>query len=891
MTCPACGASLADNSHFCNACGRPIAVNDTPTRTVAVSSSPSLTRTSSDGRFLPGETLAGRYRIIALLGRGGMGEVYRADDLTLGQPVALKFLPAEVAENPVALERFRNEVRIARRVSHPNVCRVYDVGEVGGNFFLSMEYVDGEDLGALLRRIGRLPEDKALEISRRLCAGLAAAHEKGVLHRDLKPANIMLDARGQVLLSDFGLAGFADQIQGAEIRNGTPAYMSPEQLSGKEVTARSDIYSLGLVIYEILTGKRAFDSDTLAGLQRARAEKTLTNPSNLVKDLDPRIERVVLRCLEPDPANRPASALAVAAALPGGDPLGEALAAGDTPSPEMVAAAGEGIALPVRTAIILFTAAAVGILFQAGLARRLNAFDHSHVDYSPEILAQKARDTLGGLGFTAPPGDEFYALDFDAEFLNYAEENDKPPKWIEIYSSRPSPVLFYYRQGPMPLSASRFHDDKLTPGIVTNTDPPAELSGMINLTLDARGRLVRFTSIPAQRMDSPVKPQAPDWKPFFAAAGLEPSAFQPADPLWTFLAASDLRQAWTGTWPESNRPLRIEAASLGGKPVVFHLLSPWNAPARMPTSDAGNRRLVGTLINASLGFCVLAVAVFLARRNFKAGRGDHRSASRLALAIFTVQMALWLCRGHFTITVGTLVDFLVALATALFAAAMMWLFYLALEPYARRSWPHALISSTAALSGRLRDPIVGRDALIGMAVASAALVGDRFTDMWSASRGAGLNFGNVAYMMGMRSTAGVLLAEIPSDVRSALIFFLVIFCLRVVLRSQWAAGAIFVAIMTTASYFLASPSVAIPQTIESALLFATISICAVRFGLVALVVSFFVLNILDNLQITGETSAWYFATGVTVIALILAAAVWAFKTSIGSQKIIRDELA
>ena len=123
-----------------------------------------------------------------------------------------------------------------------------------------MEYVDGEDLGSLLRRIGRLPADKALEIARKLCAGLAAAHEKGVLHRDLKPANVMLDGRGQVLLTDFGLAGLAGEIEGAEIRNGTPAYMAPEQLAGEEVTVRSDIYSLGLVLYEIFTGKLPFES-------------------------------------------------------------------------------------------------------------------------------------------------------------------------------------------------------------------------------------------------------------------------------------------------------------------------------------------------------------------------------------------------------------------------------------------------------------------------------------------------------------------------------------------------------------------------------------------------------------------------------------------------------
>ena len=174
-----------------------------------------------------------------------MGEVYRASDLKLNQPVALKFLPEEVAAKPGLLDRFHGEVRIARQVSHPNVCRVYDIGEAEGSAFISMEYVDGEDLGSLLRRIGRLPGDKAIEIARKLCAGLAAAHAKGVLHRDLKPANIMIDGRGQVLIMDFGLAALADQVQGAEVRNGTPAYMAPEQLAGKEVSERSDIYALG----------------------------------------------------------------------------------------------------------------------------------------------------------------------------------------------------------------------------------------------------------------------------------------------------------------------------------------------------------------------------------------------------------------------------------------------------------------------------------------------------------------------------------------------------------------------------------------------------------------------------------------------------------------------
>jgi len=267
-----------------------------------------------EGRFVPGTLLGGRYRIIGLLGRGGMGEVYRATDLTLGHPVALKFLPEEAARNQRLLERFHGEVRVARLVSHPNVCRVYDIGEVEGMPFISMEYVDGEDLGSLLRRIGRLPADKALEIARKLCAGLAAAHDKGVLHRDLKPANIMLDGRGQVLITDFGLAALSGQIQAHEIRHGTPAYMAPEQLAGKEVTPASDIYSLGLVLYEIFAGKRAFEADTLDGLLKQEESSAPTSLVTLVKEIDPAIERVILRCLAPEPRQRPASALAVAAA-------------------------------------------------------------------------------------------------------------------------------------------------------------------------------------------------------------------------------------------------------------------------------------------------------------------------------------------------------------------------------------------------------------------------------------------------------------------------------------------------------------------------------------------------------------------------------------------------
>src|SRR5687767_1822812 len=289
------------------------------------------------GRFPPGTLLGGRYRIVGRLGKGGMGEVFRADDLKLGQPVALKFLPPDVDRDPVRLSQLHGEVRMARQVSHPSVCRVYDIDEVDGHTFLSMEFVDGEDLATLLRRIGRFNEERGIEIARQICAGLAAAHQRGVIHRDFKPANVMLDRNGSVRITDFGLAGGA----GEKIAAGTPAYMAPERLAGGAVTDRSDVYALGLVLYELFTGKRAIEAATLAELIRRREQGEVLPPSAITRDVSPEVDRIVMRCLAIDPASRPASALAVSAALPGGDPLAAALAAGETPSPEMVAAAGE----------------------------------------------------------------------------------------------------------------------------------------------------------------------------------------------------------------------------------------------------------------------------------------------------------------------------------------------------------------------------------------------------------------------------------------------------------------------------------------------------------------------------------------------------------------------
>ncbi len=905
--CPSCASEIADNSRFCSACGQSIELDVFATRTVATSVPPgprsaprtpgngsprpassSSSSTRADTRFVPGTVLAGRYRIVSMLGKGGMGEVYRADDLTLDQSVALKFLPESVGRNESALARFRNEVRVARQVSHPNVCRVYDVGEIDGHIFLSMEYVDGEDLGSLLRRIGRLPADKALEIARKLCAGLAAAHEKGVLHRDLKPGNVMLDSRGQVLLTDFGLAGLADQISGAEIRNGTPQYMAPEQLAGKEVTARSDIYSLGLVFYEIFTGKRPFEANSLAELVRAQTEATPISISTLVKDLDPAVERVILRCLDPEPSRRPSSALAVAAGLPGGDPLQAALAAGETPSPEMVAAAGEGVGLAPRFAVPLLAAVVLGVAAYYVLGVRLSALEQVQPRYSPEVLSQKARDLIQRLGFTEAPADTAYGFFWNNAYMDYVQSHDKPaPRWNEVLRGRPHPLNFWYRESPYPLTGGEFHDDLLTPGMVDSYDPPPVLSGMGEVKLDAEGRLLYFVRVPQQKLPAAQSNPPLDWAPLFAAAGLDQAKLQPTEPLWTWLATSDTRAAWTGVWPGGTRPLRVEAAAFQGRPVAFSLIGPWTQPDRMPERESSQSERGQFAIFIGISLTITVGTWLLVRRNVKKGGGDVAGARRLAGWVGAVQLGLWLFRSHLTPSIGTFGMFLIAMATAIFYAFVAGAMYLALEPHVRRRWPQTMISWSAVLTGHWRDPIVGRDVLAGAALAVAVRVINQIVNLTLPGTNSPV-LGLTNVMLGIRSTLSVFFMSVPHGIRDTLMFFFVIFILRVLLRNQWLATAGFMLIFATLQYLQSNQPV--EDGIAALVVYGLVAGVVLRFGLLALATFIFVSSVMVYTLATTNTSAWYFGNDVLLLGSVLALAAWAFHTSIAGRKLWKQDL-
>ena len=815
-----------------------------------------------------------------------MGEVYRADDLTLGQQVALKFLP-EVSRSEETLERFRNEVRIARRISHPNVCRVFDIGQTDDQIFFTMEYIDGEDLASLLRRIGRLPGDKAAEIARKICAGVAAAHDKGVLHRDLKPANIMLDGRGEVLITDFGLAGVADEIR--DVRSGTPAYMAPEQLAGEDVTVKSDIYSLGLLLYEVFTGKAAFDGRTLEDIVRLRRDSTPSRPSALVKDLDPIVERTILHCLEADPESRPASALAVAAALPGGDPLAAALAAGETPSPQMVAAAGETTGLKVPIAMAWLSAAILGLLAFYLLAARTSGIARMSVPYSAEVLNQKARDIAQQLGYTTPPADTADGFSYEDDYLEYLHDNPKLRiSWDAALNSRPPALTYWLRESPSEMVASEVKDNSLTPGIVTLTDPQPTLSGMIQIRLDSQGRLDHLEVIPPEKEASSVPFPPFDWNVLFRLAGLDQAQLQPAASTWNSLAASDARAAWTGTWPGTTYPLRVEAASWRGKPVYFALIGNWTEAHRMENSEQSvSKKVMNTLLSVGALLLLLA-AVLIAWRNYVREKADVQGAWRLGIAIFTIQILLWFFQAHFVDSVSVIGLFVLAISGGLFISTVTCALYLAIEPYVRRRWPHAIISWSRLVGGQVRDPLVGRDVLYGVLLGVIwALIFSVFY-LLRLRAGDAPNFGATDYLLGARHVIGSWLWQLATSVQGFLVFFFVMFVLRVILRKPWLAALAFVALF--AGLKTAGSHHVLIDVSTFVAIYAIAAFMVLRFGFITLATGMFTVDLLLNIPITTNLSSWYLGGSLFVLLTVTSLAVWGAYTSLAGQKIWKENL-
>jgi serine/threonine-protein kinase len=885
--CPACATDLREPARFCPECGTPLGeASRTPTRAARSSSGGA----ADHGRFLPGTIVASRYRIVEMLGRGGMGEVHRADDLKVGQSVALKFLPEAVERDAGRLARFLNEVRLARQVAHPNVCRVYDIGEADGRHFISMEYVDGEDLASLLLRIGRFPQERAVEIARQICAGLGAIHERGILHRDLKPGNVMIDGRGRVRITDFGLAGAAAGVPVDDLRAGTPAYMAPEQIEGREVTVRSDVYAMGHVLFELFTGRRAFDEGAGAGGSRESAVPA--RPSRHVEGIDPAVERAILRCLERDPRDRPASALAVAAALPGGDPLAAALAAGETPSPEVVAAAGQVGALGPAAAAAALAVGLAGFLAAAVLQGRATYFGIVAPPRSAEVLEERARDLLRALGHVEAPADSARGFEYDQGFIDFVEAGSpSASSWDGLGEERLAAVRFWYRQSPRHLVAQAVWPR------VTPSDPPAGEPGMIEVRLDARGRLLSLEAAPVdpgaalEEPESGTPPPLPDWSRLLGEAGLDPARLEAIRPRSPRAAFGDVRAAWRGPHPDrADLLLEVEAAAIRGRPVLFETRGPWrpSAPAAVPPVDVDVNRayMVGVFVAAYFA------GALLARRNLRLGRGDRRGALRVAAYVFALRMLAWLAgASHAPSPVDEWSLFERGLGRALYSAALVGMLYLALEPYVRRRWPETLISWSRLLAGRFRDPLVGRDVLLGLAAAAPIL-------------GFGLVFPLLLRALGIeppqpfplplaglsdagRFVADLMFVQIRSLIGSMVLLMLLLLA-QVVLRKRWLALAASFMVFTPVAALAAGGRGQIFEMLLAAVSIAVIIATMARLGLLATTVCVSAVNLFVTVPMTTDPSAWYAGRALAAILIAAALAVYGFRVSLAGRPLIAD---
>lgn len=739
----------------------------------------------------PGTVVAQRFRITSLLGRGGMGEVYRADDLKLGQPVALKFLPSRQFAHPEAAQFVYDEVRIGRQIAHPNVCRVYDVFEIDGRPFIEMELVEGEDLASLIGRIGRLPYWKALEIARDVCSGLEAAHQKKIVHGDLKPANILIDGHGRARITDFGLSRLAGDSSGRPYFGGTVAYMAPEQLLHNEVSARSDIYALGLVLYEIFTGRRARRVHTLEEA-KASVHALPQPPSNIEPLIDSAVEDSILHCLAPDPAQRPASARAISDAFPAGEALSSMIAAGETPPAEIVAASRAATDLRIPTAWALLAASILSLALLVVISDRLTLYGRVPLPKDPAVLAERAREMYGRVASGGVPLDEGYW--FEAA----ADANDGVNPSIE----------FHWRGSPGPMLP------RSAKGRLTADDPPLTVPGMAHVVLTPAGELLHRKSVAA---DGSVI-------------------------TFPTNVASDSSS-------ETNLSSRFAY-------ITYFLL------------------LVATL----------AAGGWLARRNLRAGRVDRKAAMRVAVWVFSCRMFYGLLVAHHPLSIEqefALLQMVIALSVML--ALQVWVAYAALEPVVRRTSPHSIITWTRFVQGRFRDPIVGRDLIIGVLAGIAIRFADQLRNYLPTvipSLSAVPSQLAVGALAGVKIAIGHVFLSQGSAVFYAFFALFLLVLLRRFFRRAWLPPLLWL-VLTTAAWNrwddprLDIPIIALQMVIVLALL--------VRAGLLAATVAISTHVLTVYVPLTFDVSAFYFSQSAVALTALASIAIYGFYTALGGR--------
>jgi serine/threonine-protein kinase len=699
----------------------------------------------------------------------------------------------------------------------------------------------------------------------------------------------MIDGRGRARLTDFGLA-VEQQAASPRDRAGTALYMSPEQLAGREVSSKSDLYALGLIFYEMLSGRRFFDAHSAEELDGQHRSDPGPRLSLLSGQVDPAFRRLVAQCLEEDPKARPASARSVLASLPGGDPLEAAIAAGQTPAPDVVAGAGPVGDLGRGAAWAGLAALAATTALVVLLQDRASWLPRTPPPKTAEVLVERARGVLSLLGHAAAPADWAGRFEWDdRRFRRISLQDRRPDRFDRALHSAWSSLSFAYRQSPEKLVAAN------RSGVVDRRDPPADKPGMAEVVLDPQGRLRSYLAVPPQVEAGGPWPD-PDWSTLFREAQLESAAFRPVAPEWSAPVDSDRKAAWEGPYPGMpDTTVRIEAAAYHGRPVWFALLPPWAGPEPGASGSVGGF----IFLQVSLGLA-LAGGAFLVRRNLRLGRGDQRGSLRLALVVFASYAAARLLQGdHVSAAVAEFWLLIKLLAYPMAFAALIWTFYLALEPYARRQWPRILISWGRLLAGRWRDPMVGRDVLLGAAAGALIVASMHGSVMLAASFGApqvpaGWN-PSPESLTSWRSVGYRVLMNVHGAALWSIVWLFLLVLLSVLLRRKGLAlaawGVLFALTWTSFASREHGWAFMLVDTLWNIYFVLVHMVVLTRLGLLGFVTAFFVAFVTTEVPLTFDGSLWWAPRGWAALAVVAALGVYGFRTALaGKTALGRDWL-
>ena len=655
--------------------------------------------------------------------------------------------------------------------------------------------------------------------------------------------------------------------------------MAPEQIAGHALSKQTDIYALGLVLYELFTGKQAFESNTLEDSER-RKHSPPTSPAAHLSGLNPAIERAILRCLDPDPTGRPPSASELGASILGTDPLAKAMAAGETPSPELVAQAGGSGVLSLAVASLCLAAILVGLTGVWYLLSQDTMLRWIPLTMSTSELRVAARTTLATIGVRSQPVRNSLGLRLGRRLrhLRRAERSVADALGPHRHDGAVTGVVLY-RESPVPLVPFNSF------GLITAANPPMTRPGMTLVRTGPTGHLSSFEAVPPAKSGDTQPPSAePEWGAFFTLANLNLSEFQAVTPMFTPPHASDARRAWL------KGDLRVEAAAFAGRPVWFDVIPPWRTDrARDPVAPTPGQ-VAWTAVTAFTRLGLLVVAGLVTRRHIRMGRSDFRGAWRFTLVYFVFRA------GRSIVRTSTSISALGAvwanhLGVQLVDCAQVLLFYLAIEPYVRKLWPDTLISWNRVLDGQFRDPMVGRHllfgALFGLGV-SLVFLSPGVIGSWVGSSPPPLPVYGLTALGGVRPAVGAVFDMVLQAFVLPVVFLLLLLMFRVVLRRQWLANLAFLTL--NAVLAVTGAPVLISDLPVVAVIVAGLSVVVVtRFGIFASVVGI-LFSQWGYLPITMDPASRYFPWSVVTMLAFAVVAIYGFFISLGGQRLFRDPL-